>query len=204
MVRFLSCETQSRSNPGGSGDKKRGIKMAREALLIVDMLNDFIDLYVEKDTRLKVPASRAIIPNIQKRIREARQQGMVIFYLCDAHDRNDKEFIKWPPHAIMGTKGAEIIEELEPHFPEDLTIVKKRYSGFFKTSLDRYLKSFKIKKIYITGILTNVCVLFTAVEASIRDYEVAIWADSVAALSKDDHETALDQMERVLKIKVIR
>lgn len=174
--------------------------MTEEALLIIDMLNDF----VEKGARLEAPASRTIIPNIQKRIKEARQRGAIIIYVCDAHDPNDKEFTKWPAHAIVGTKGAEIIEELEPHLAEDLIVVKNRYSGFVETSLDRYLKSSKIKRVYITGILTNICVFFTAAEASMKDYEVFIFADSVAALSEKDHETALDQMERVLKIEVIR
>jgi len=174
--------------------------MVEKALLIIDMLKDF----VEKDACLEVPASRSIIPNIQKRIKEARRKKMVIIYICDAHSPGDKEFSRWPSHALIRTRGAKIIEELEPHLAEDIIVCKKRYSGFFDTSLDQFLKSFKIKRIYITGILTNVCVLFTAVEAFMRDYEIFIWADSVAALSKGDHETALDQMERVLKIEVIR
>lgn len=176
--------------------------MAKEALLVIDMLNDF----VEENSPLKTPAAKTIIPDIQKRIQDARQKGMIIIYVCDAHSPNDKEFTKWPPHALKGTRGAEIIEELKPHL-EDSIVLKDRYSGFqrtFGTNLDLLLESWGVKRIYITGILTNICIFFTAVEASMRDYEVVIWADSVAALSEKDHEIALDQMERVLKIEVIR
>lgn len=170
----------------------------KEALFIIDMLNDF----VEKDAPLEVPAARAIIPNIQKRILLMRRRGAYIIYICDAHKPGDKEFTKWPPHALTGTKGAEVIKELKP-LTEDLIILKDRYSGFLRTALASFLKVYRIEKIYITGILTNICVFFMAAEASMRDYEVIVWADSVAALSKTDHRIALDQLKRVLKIEVI-
>lgn len=173
--------------------------MAKEALFIIDMLNDF----VKKDAPLEVPVARVIIPNIQKRIREARERGAMIFYICDAHNLNDKEFAKWPHHALKGTKGAEIIEELKPGVGAPV-ILKNRYSGFLDTPLAKILKAYGIRKIYITGILTNICVFFTAAEASMRNYEVVVCADSVAAMSEKDRETALDQLERVLKIEVIR
>ena len=69
----------------------------------------------------------------------------------------------------MGTHGAEIIEELKPG-QEDLVVKKRRYSGFFGTDLDLLLRELEIKKIYIVGILTNICVFFTAVDASVRGY----------------------------------
>lgn len=172
--------------------------MAKEALLIIDMLRDF----VEEGAPLEVPAARAIIPNIQKRILLMRRRGAIIIYICDLHKPHDKEFTKWPPHALKGSKGAEIIKELEPKLGDHI-IPKNRYSGFLDTGLVTRLKAHRIEKIYITGILTNICVFFTAAEASMRDYEVVIWADSVAALSKTDHRVALDQLERVLKIEVI-
>lgn len=173
--------------------------MAKEALFVIDMLNDF----VEKGAPLEVPAARTIIPNIQKRIQVARQKETLIIHICDSHIFGDKEFAKWPPHALGGTRGAEVIKELKPSMG-DLFVVKARYSGFYSTDLDEVLKHFETKKIYITGILTNICVFFTAAEASMRDYEVVVWEDSVAALSVPDHQVALDQLERVLKIEVIR
>lgn len=173
--------------------------MAKEALFVIDMLRDF----VEKNAPLEVPAARTIIPNIQTRIRLMRRRGADVIYICDLHSPHDKEFAKWPPHAVYGTEGAGIIKELKPK-QEDNIIRKDRYSGFLGTELAHLLGILQTEKIYITGILANVCVFFTAAEASMRDYEVVIWADSVAALSEEDEETALDQLERVLKIEVIR
>lgn len=172
--------------------------MAKEALLIIDMLRDF----VEKGAPLEVPAARVIIPYLQKRIREVRQRGAAIVYICDAHRLDDEEFAKWPSHAIQGTRGGEVVEELKPR-REDFIVHKRRYSGFLGSGLELLLRELKVEKIYITGILTNICVLFTAAEASMRDYEVVVFADSVAALSENDHQFSLDQLRRVLKIKVL-
>jgi len=69
--------------------------MSKEALLIIDMLNDF----VEEGAVLEVPSARKIIPKIKKRIEEARKKQIKIIYVCDAHQKDDKEFQKWPPHA---------------------------------------------------------------------------------------------------------
>jgi len=172
--------------------------MSKEALLIIDMLNDF----VEEGAVLEVPSARKIIPKIKKRIEEARKKQIKIIYVCDAHQKDDKEFQKWPPHAIMGTQGAEIIEELEPQ-KGDFIVKKRRYSGFLGTDLDLLLRELRIEKIYIVGILTNICVFFTAAEASMRDYEVIVYADSVTTISEREHRFALAELRDVLKIKVV-
>lgn len=171
--------------------------MAKEALVVIDMLRDF----VEKGAPLEVPSARAIVPHLQKRIQEARQRGAAIIYVCDAHRVDDEEFAKWPPHALEGTRGAEVIDEIKPH-REDFLVHKRRYSAFLGTDLELLLRELKVEKIYITGVLTNICVFFTAFEASTRNYEVVIWVDSVAALSVNDHQFALDQMRRVLKVRI--
>jgi len=172
--------------------------MAKEALLVIDMLRDF----VEKGAPLEVPAARVIVPYLQKRIQEARQKGAAVIYICDAHRSDDEEFAKWPSHALQGSRGGEVIEELKPG-REDFTVHKRRYSGFLGSDLELLLRELKVEKIYITGILTNICVFFTAAEASMRDYEVVVFANSVAALCENDHQFALDQLRRVLKIQVL-
>jgi len=174
------------------------IKMKKEALLVIDMLNDF----VEEGAVLEVPSARKIIPQIKKRIEEARKKQIKVIYICDAHQKNDKEFQSWPPHAISGTRGGEVNEEIKPQ-KRDFIVKKRRYSGFLGTDLDLLLRELRIEKIYIVGILTNICVFFTAAEASMRDYEVIVYADSVTTISERDHRFALAQLRDVLKIKVV-
>lgn len=112
--------------------------MKKEALLIIDMLNDF----VLPGAPLEAPETRTIIKNIQKEIHDARLAGQPVIYVCDNHDIDDKEFGKygWPPHAIKGTKGAEVIDELAPA-PGDQIVPKGTYSGFSGTRLDEVLKN---------------------------------------------------------------
>ena len=131
--------------------------MAREALFVIDMLNDF----VETGAPLEVPRARQILPRIKERIEEARERLIPVIYICDAHREKDEEFKEWPEHAIFGTRGAEVVKELKPK-RGDFVVKKRRYSAFLGTDLDLLLKELKVEKLYLTGILTNICVFFTA------------------------------------------
>lgn len=201
--------------------------MPKKALLVIDMLNDF----VLEGAPLEVPEGRKILPALKRRIEEARREGIPIIYICDSHDKDDEEFKVWPPHAISGTKGAEIIKELKPEEKDYIirkpdsfgvrtllfrcflsrrgkrkrTFImrKKRYSGFFETDLDSTLKKLGVKELIITGLVTNICVLYTTADAVMRGYQVTIPKDSVAALNEEDGRFALNQMENILKAKMI-
>ena len=167
---------------------------SKKALLIIDMLNDF----VLKGAPLEVPSARGIIPRIKEEIEKARKEKIPIFYICDAHKKDDPEFKVWPPHAIQGTKGQEVIEELKPQ-KNDFIIFKTTYSGFYKTNLEKLLRKLKIEELIITGILTNICVLYTAVDALMRGFKVEIPEGTVAGLNPDDEKFALRQIKEILK-----
>lgn len=166
----------------------------RQALLVIDMLNDF----VREKAPLEVPGSREIIFNIKREIEKARQNEMPVIYLCDAHKPDDPEFKIWPPHCIEGTEGAEVIEELKPD-KDDFIVKKVSYSGFYNTKLEELLKSLGVQKLFLTGIVTNICVLYTGVDALMRGFEVEIIEDCVAGLNNDDHKFAIRQLKEVLK-----
>jgi nicotinamidase/pyrazinamidase len=169
--------------------------MRKEALLVIDMVNDF----VLSGAPLEVPDTRAIIPVIRNEIDKAHAVGNPVIYVCDAHDPDDKEFRKfgWPAHAVKGTRGAEIVEELKPS-EEDTVIYKKTYSGFYGTTLDATLKLLGVGALRLTGDVTHICVLFTASDAVLRDYEVTVVENGVAGLNREDHEAALRIMKNVL------
>lgn len=170
----------------------------KEALVVVDMLNDF----VLEGAPLEVPQARVIVASLKKRIDEARTKGVPVIYVCDSHDEDDREFKIWPKHCVEGTKGAEVVEDLKPQIGEAV-LKKKRYSGFFETHLDKVLQEKGIDSLTITGTLTNICVLYTAADASMRGFQVTIPKDSIAALNDEDHHFALRQMEEVMKAKII-
>ena len=152
------------------------------------MLKDF----VLEGAPLEVPDTRKMIPIIKDEIDKARGAAKPVIYICDAHAPDDKEFKKfgWPAHAVKGTRGAEVIEELKPG-EEDIVIRKTTYSGFYGTGLDETLKRLGVDSLRLTGDVTHICVLFTASDAVLRDYAVTVVEDGVAGLSKEDHDAAL-------------
>ncbi len=100
------------------------------------MLNDFI----RENGKLYIgDGGGKIISPIQKELEKFRKEKNPVFYICDCHRPNDKEFNLFPPHCLFGTEGANIIEELKP-LKNDFIIHKRRYSGFFQTDLDISLR----------------------------------------------------------------
>jgi nicotinamidase/pyrazinamidase len=168
------------------------------ALLIIDLLNDFI----KEEGSLLVPNAARIVPRIREILEAARIQGVPVVYLTDKHRPDDREFRHWPPHAVTGTWGAQIIDELEP-LPEEYVIPKRRYSAFYGTDLDIYLRELGVRHIYETGVLTNICVYITAIDASTRLYQVTVIRDAVASLSRETDEFIFRQLEEVIQAELI-
>ncbi|MBN1298065.1 MAG: cysteine hydrolase [Actinobacteria bacterium] len=173
-------------------------KKSSKALFIVDMLNDF----VRDGAPLKVAGIEKIIEPIKIEIKKARKLKYPVIYICDSHDKNDIEFKLYPPHAIKGTHGADIIDELRPQ-SKDTIIHKKTLSSFYKTGLEKIMREKKIAEIILTGCIANICIQYTAFETVIRGFQVNILLNGIIALSKVDYDTALDQMQKVLKVKLI-
>ncbi len=173
----------------------------KEALLVLDMLNDF----VHPGAPLEVPDTRKIIPAIRQEIDEAHAVGHPVIFICDAHAPDDKEFRKfgWSAHAVKGSRGAEVVDELKPA-ASDIVIHKTTYAGFFGTDLDKTLRRLDVDSLMLTGVVTHICVLFTAYEAVLRDYAVTVVEDGVADISKENHDAALRIMRQVLAVKLRR
>ncbi len=165
------------------------------------MLNDF----VHEGATLEVPDTRKIIPIIKNEIDRARLSGKPVIYICDNHEPEDKEFKKfgWPAHAVKGTRGAEVVKELRPG-TEDIVIRKTTYSGFYGTNLDETLKRLGVDSLRLTGDVTHICILFTASDAVLRDYDVTVVEDGVAGLNREDHDAALRIMKNVMAVKITK
>lgn len=170
-----------------------------KALLVIDMLNDFID----EDGALSVgPQGKAIVNLIKEKINEFRKNGDPIIFICDNHEKNDKEFEMFAPHCIAGTPGAKIISDLEVK-DDDKIITKRRYSAFFGTDLDLYLRENNIEEIFLTGVCTNICVLYTAADARNLAYKVNIYKDAVASFDNEAHDFALKEAKNTLGCNII-
>jgi nicotinamidase-related amidase len=173
--------------------------MKKEALLVIDMLNDF----VLPGAPLEVPETRNVIKNIRREIDAAHGSGRPVIFICDTHAPDDKEFAKfgWPPHAVAGTTGAEVVTELRPE-GKDLVISKTTYSGFFGTDLEHTLDKLGVDNLRLTGCVTHICIMFTASDAVLRDYAVTVVGDGVAGLAKEDHDAAIRIMKNVMGVRI--
>ena len=94
------------------------------------------------------------------------------------------------------SRGRRVAERLRPE-ADDYFIAKPKHSGFFATALERLLIYFQAHTLILTGIGTNLCVLFTASDAHMRDYRLVVPSDCVTAIDRSDHRSALGQMRRL-------
>jgi nicotinamidase-related amidase len=173
--------------------------MPRDALIVVDMLVDFID----KNGALYCgPTADKIVPFIQKKIEEAREAGTLVIYVADSHRKNDREFQLFPKHAVKGTAGARIIPELKPK-RGDITVRKTRYSAFYGTRLDEILKENKVGHVDVVGVCTSICVMDTVGDLRNRDYPVTVYKKGVADFDQKFHRFSLQRMEKIYGAEVI-
>jgi nicotinamidase-related amidase len=175
-------------------------EQARYAILVVDMLNDFVY------GKLKCKRAERIIPNIKQLLDFARKNGVPIFFCNDEHLPIDTYEIKlWGPHAMKGTGGAKVIDELKPR-KSDYVIPKRTYSAFDGTGLDKALKGVYngrgANAVIITGLHTNICDRHTAYDAFVRDLDVIVPEDGVDAFTEGDHVSGLDYLKRVYGAKI--
>lgn len=172
--------------------------MTQRALVITDMLNDFLDptgaLYVGD-------GGRTIIPFVAQKIQDMRQEGAVIIYLADAHDPEDPEFRRFPPHAVRGTWGAAIIPELSLA-TSDYLVTKTSFSGLFGTELKDILKQREVTEVHLVGVCTSICIMETARDLDLNGFRVVVHREGVADLHQEDNDWALERMARLFGVEV--
>jgi len=166
------------------------------AVLVVDMQKDFC---YEDGALFVGDAVRRIIPNIKALLEDARIKGLPLIFTQDWHSPEDDEFAVWGRHCVEYTRGAELIDELAEVEERAFVVRKTRYTAFFETELEAHLRKKGIKKLIIVGVATNICVLHTAIDASLRGFEIIIPEDCVAALSDYGQEYSLYHIKNVLK-----
>lgn len=173
--------------------------MPRNALMVVDMLVDFID---KKGTLYCGPTAEKIVPFIEKRIEKARQDGDVIIYMTDSHKEDDREFEMFPPHCVKGSPGAEIIPELKPR-RGDIVIRKATLSSFYKTRLEEVLKKEKIEHVDMVGVCTSICIMDAVGDLRNRGYSVTVYKKGVADFDQKSHRFALQRMKSTYGADVV-
>jgi nicotinamidase/pyrazinamidase len=173
-----------------------------EALLIVDLQNDF----AKPGGALYFPGAENVILPIVELAKEFKKRGLPIIYTRDWHEDNDYEFSIWGVHCLHDTKGSEIVDELKEvldGYEKAYEIKKSRYSAFYGTNLENLLRELDIRRVYVGGLVTHICVLFTVEELRNRGIETVVYSTCVDSFDKEMHNFALREMEEVLLAKVI-
>lgn len=170
-----------------------------KALLVIDMLTDFID---QAGGLTVGPAGEKLVPFIAEKVAEFKQTKAPVFFICDNHEPDDSEFAMFPPHCVAGTSGSDIVDGIG-YEPTDKVIRKRRYSAFFGTDLDISLRERGVDELYLVGVCTNICVLYTAADARNLGYRVNIYREGVASFSEDAHAFALQEMGSTLGCRII-
>jgi len=168
----------------------------RPAILVIDIIRDFVSGVLGSER------AGNIIPRVKRLLDEAHRRGVPIIHVTDAHIEGDREFQLWPRHAVDGTEGAEIVEELQPQ-PGDYHLKKRRYSAFYATGLDALLRELGVDAVILTGLVTNICVQHTAADAFFRGYRVIVPEDCVEAPSDEAHRAALRYMREIYGAEVV-
>ena len=162
---------------------------ATTALLVVDMINDFCT----PGGAMVLPGAERLSPPQNALIAAARAAGLPVVQIIDSHRpglRDDREFRKRTPHAVEGSWGAQVVAELDQK-PEDIRVLKRRYSAFYNTDLHLTLQDMGIDTVIVMGVVTNICVRSTVHDAFFNGYEVAVPEDCTAATGPREQLSSL-------------
>lgn len=168
----------------------------KTAVLVVDMLNDFVT------GALKCDRGLAIVPHVKKLLDAARKHGVHVIFCNDAHIKGvDHELKLWGDHAIAGTVGAQVIPELGA-CDTDYTVPKRRYSGFFRTDLDLLLRELGVDTVIMTGLHTHMCVRHTSADAYCLGYNVVVASDATDSFTQEDYDGGIKYLKEVYGARV--
>ena len=164
-------------------------------LLIIDMISDF---EFEGGEKL-LPFAEEIAKNIAELKKRAERAKTAVIYVNDNFGKWRSDFKKQLKHSqSKSVRGHKIARLLAPK-KEDYFVLKAKHSAFYSTTLDLLLAYLGAKTLILTGAATDICILFTANDAYMRDFNLLIPRDCVAASDEKTNEATLRYMERVLK-----
>jgi nicotinamidase-related amidase len=165
------------------------------ALLLIDVIND---LAFEGSESL-VEQAELMAARLGRLKRRATQAGVPAIYINDNFGRWRSDFRQTVAHCTSPrAPGRRVSQRLRPT-QRDYFVLKPKHSGFFDTTLDTLLEALKIRRVIVTGIAGNICVLFTANDAYMRDLKIFAPADCIVSNKAAENDHALRQIRTVLK-----
>jgi nicotinamidase-related amidase len=192
MARSASDHGLTRSARAG---RQVALQVPGTALLLIDVIND---LAFEGSEAL-VSQAEPMALRLSTLKRRAAAAGVPAIYINDNFGRWRSDFRQTVAHCTSrSAPGRRVSQRLRPT-SRDYFVLKPKHSAFFGTTLDTLLKALRIRRVILTGIAGNICVLFTANDAYMRDLKIFAPADCIVSNTAADNDHALRQIETVLK-----
>lgn len=180
--------------------------MGKEALIIVDMSNDF----VAPDGSLTVgQPGQAIVPYIKTLAEDFIGRGDNVVLAMDAHQVDDPHFKLWPAHNVVGTEGQVLYGELQDWFQANKEnelvtyLPKENYNSFFNTGLADLLLDKDVDTVHVVGVTTDICVFNTVSGADAYGFQTKVHANGVATFT-DLGDIMLEHMTRCFHTEIIQ
>lgn len=168
------------------------------AMIVLDMINDLEFPEGAEVLRTALPAAERIAALAAR----ARKAGVPVIFANDNFGRWRSDLDEVIEHVLRdGVRGQPLAERLRPE-EDDYVVLKPKHSAFFSTPLDTLLKHLGTRHLVLTGMSTEMCVLFTAIDAHVRDLHVHVASDCVAAADPARNRDALRYLEEVLGAEV--
>ena len=176
-------------------DKSKKSRGKGNALVLIDVINDFDFPLAEALLRYALPAAKRIAA-LKERARRARIPAI---YANDNFGQWRSDFHQQIEHCLeKGGRGSQIVELLRPD-DDDYFVLKPMHSGFFSTTLEVLLERLEAERLILVGFAADICVLYTANDAYMRGFKVAVPSDCVASETKRQFRFALEHMSKRLK-----
>lgn len=169
----------------------------KSAVIVVDMLNE----YEHEDADVLVGAVREALPAMRRLVERAHRENTAVVYVNDNYGDWSAGRPELVERAARGRAG-ELVEAIAP---ADGTwfIAKARHSIFYETQLEYLLREQQIERVVLVGQVTEQCILYSALDAYVRHFEVAVPSDAVAGIHPDLAGCALRMMERNMRADVV-
>lgn len=167
------------------------------AVVVTDMLNR----YDHEDAEPLMESVRTVLPAICRLVEEAREREALIVYVNDNHGDWSAARTELVARALEGPDPS-LVEPIVPG--TDLPfVVKARHSAFYQTQLDYLLRSHDVERVVLAGQVTEQCILYSALDAYVRHYDVVVAPDAVAHIHADLADAALRMMEVNMRATVV-
>jgi nicotinamidase-related amidase len=192
MARAAAANATSRSD---LAPRPVSLPVAGTALLLIDVINDL----AFDGSETLVAQAEPMAARLATLKRRTTAAGIPAIYINDNFGQWRSDFRQTVAHCTAPrSPGRRVSRRLKPT-ARDYFVLKPKHSGFFDTTLDTLLETLRIRRVIVTGIAGNICVLFTANDAYMRDLKVFAPADCIVSNTASDNDHALRQIHSVLK-----